>query len=151
MTQEDKKLLLQDLCARLPYGVQILYDSDKKFDSGLICQPYGLTIYNGRTCILAFGIVDPIEIDEFKPYLRPMSSMTEEEFNALKTEIELEYEQLELTEWNDGYKTLEFYLKEVPHYCVIKVFDWLNSHHFDYRELIKRGLAIEESEGMYDN
>lgn len=125
MTQEDKSLLLKDLCARLPYSVQILYDSDNKFDDGLICQPYGLTIHNGRTCVLAFGIVDPIEIDEFKLCLRPMSSMTGEERK--------EYEAT-----CDWYETLETY-------------DWLNAHHFDYRDLIPKGLAIEAPEGMYNN
>jgi hypothetical protein len=53
-------------------------------------------------------------------------------------------------EWDNGCKTLEFYLEEIPHYCVIKVFDWLNAHHFDYRGLIERGLAIEAPEGMYN-
>jgi len=144
MTQEDKELLIKDMCSRLPYGVQILYDSDKKFNSGLICQPYGLTIYNGRTCALAFGVVDPIEIDEFKLCLRPMSSMTDEEFIKLKEYSELKYDQLDLASFQNGtYKCLDFYLNEVPADVVVLVFDWLNKNHFDYRGLIERGLAIE--------
>ena len=108
MTQEDKELLLKDLCARLPYGVKIhkvLYEA---------------TTLNERD-IEAFrkGIDDMLI-----PYLRPMSSMTEEE--------EIYY--------NTVYTRLKFYEKE----------DWLNAHHFDYRGLIEKGLAIEALEGMYE-
>jgi hypothetical protein len=138
MTQEEKELLLKDVCARLPYGVQILYDSDKKFDDGLICQPYGLTIYNGRTCVLAFGVVDPIEIDEFKLCLRPMSSMTEEEkkeFQACHCVYGLhpDFQPMMCNLANE-----------------LNMFDWLNAHHFDYRGLIGKGLAIKAPEGMYN-
>lgn len=65
--------------------------------------------------------------------LRPISSMTEEEFEELKKSTELEYGQLELIHWDNEHSTIEFYLDEVPHYCVIKVFDWLDEHGFDYR------------------
>ena len=62
-------------------------------------------------------------IENVRLYLRPMSSMTEEE--------EIYY--------NTVYTTLKFYKKE----------DWLNAHHFDYRGLIEKGLALEAPEGMY--
>jgi len=75
--------------------------------------------------------------------------MTEDEFKELKNATDLNYDQLELVSWPDGSATLEFYLEEVPQYCVINVFDWLNAHHFDYRGLIERGLALEAPEGMY--
>lgn len=134
MSQEDKNLLLIDICARLPYH-PIVY-----VDENLPRVKLGA----------ATRVWEYIAVDKpCKPYLRPMYSMTKEEFNALKTETELEYEQLELMEWHHGHKTLEFYLEEVPHYCLIKVFDWLNAHYFDYRELILKDLAIEAPEGMY--
>ena len=136
MTKEDKELLLKDLCVRLPYGVKVTWDGK-----------YPLTV----TPYIYCAIASEDNIDNLpKLLLRPMSSMTEDEFNALKIETELEYEQLDLMEWDNGYITLEFYLEEIPHYCVIKVFDWLNAHHFDYRGLIERGLAIEAPEGMYN-
>ena len=114
MKQEDKELLLKDLCARLPYGV-ICYNSDTEsnfklcdvadIDSGYPTFDYG------------YG-----ELETVKPYLRPMSSMTEEE--------EEEYDRLNVYE-----------LGLFPH--TEEAFDWLNAHHFDYRGLIDKGLAIE--------
>ena len=134
MTQEDKELLLKDLCARIPYGV-------------MVCEDY---YEHKRTLpILDCGVFFIIDhIDKVKPYLRPMSSMTEEEFKELAVVTELQYDQLEVMDWGND-KTLEFYLSEVPQYCVIKVFDWLNKKHLDYRGLIPMGLAMEAPEGMY--
>ena len=149
MTQEDRKLLLIDLSARLSHGV--------------ICK---VSKGNGHLCSInqtIFGVeyginINATERDYFndteeiiKPYLRPMSSMTEEEFTKLKEYSELKYDQLDLASFQNGdYKCLDFYLNEVPSGIVIRVFDWLNSHHFDYRDLIQMGLAIEAPEGMYN-
>ena len=86
------------------------------------------------------------EVDEVKLYLFPLSSMTEEQFEELKAFVDLTYEgnTLELVEWDSACdKTLEFWLEEIPSYCVIKVFDWLNKNHFDYRGLIPMDLAID--------
>jgi len=132
MTQEDKELLLKDLCARLPYKCN--YKASKK-----------ITHWNKLT--LSTGTIDKIiddYYDEIKPYLRPMSSMTEEEFDKLKEYSGLKYDhQLDLASFQNGaYKCLDFYLSEVPSYVVILVFDWLNKNHFDYRGLIEKGLAI---------
>ena len=137
MTQEDKELLLKDLCARLPYGV-----------IGLIHNA------NGDDCNISVlgGDIDLFshQFINIKPYLRPMSSMTEEEFERLKEYSGLKYEQLDLASYQNGtYKCLDFYLSEVPSYVVILVFDWLNKNHFDYRGLIERGLAIEAPINMY--
>ena len=141
MTQEEKQLLLKDLCTRLPYNVIIncTEEDDEK------------TNFN---CFLASDMIKDIKSERaywiIKPYLRSMSSMTEEEFGKLKEYSGLKYEQLDLASFqNDTYKCLDFYLSEVPSYVVILVFDWLNSHHFDYRGLIEMGLAIEAPEGMY--
>ncbi len=140
MTQEEKQLLLKDLCARLPYGVICnRLGQAKKLLSVSPYKVYCLEFDNGKY---------KYKVEDIKPYLRPISSMTEEEFINLTTVTELQYDQLELVEW-DNCKTLEFYLSEVPHYCVIKVFDWLNAHHFDYCGLIEQGLALEAPEGMY--
>lgn len=137
MTQENsKQLLLKDLSARLPYGVKI-----------------ELTwwVMGEGTCINTALEPDHIEQllndedgdTEIKPYLRPMSSMTEEEFNKLKEYSGLKYDQLDLASFQNGtYKCLDFYLSEVPSGAVIRVFDWLNRYHFDYRDLIPMDLAI---------
>lgn len=138
MTQEDKELLLKDLCARLPYhpkGHVVNVWNGAKCDEWLTCATFPMFTVATNNCRL---------------YLRPMSSMTDEEFNSLKEETALNYNnQLDLVDWNNGCKTLEFWLKEIPSYVAILVFDWLNSHHFDYRALIDRGLALEAPEGIY--
>ena len=130
MTQEDKQLLLRDLCARLPYEVILLSPNEK-----ITYQTDGNTA------------AELLVEEGWKPYLRSMSSMTEEEFERLKEYSELKYEQLDLSSYQNGtYKCLDFYLSEVPSYAVILVFDWLNEYHFDYRGLIEKGLAIEVTE-----
>lgn len=141
MTQEEKQLLLKDLCARLPYLVKGLYQwkgnvpFDRELDGRLYDELY-LSLY-------------ATEDSSFKPYLRPMSSMTEEEFKQLKEYSGLLYGELDLAEFQDNYKCLDFYLSEVPSYVVSLVFDWLNEHHFDYRQLIERGLALDAPKDMY--
>lgn len=138
MTQENKDLLFKDLCARLPYGVKCKYYDccEGDYYEGTICgiEPKEYIQING-VCIY---------IEEVKLYLLPMSSMTEEEFTKLKEYSGLKYNQLDLASFqNDTYKCLDFYLSEVPSYVVIKVFDWLNRYHFDYRGLIEKSLALD--------
>lgn len=118
MTREEKDLLIKDLCGRLPYKVKC-------------STPYGI------------GVLDSIDMEHMdltfegpddnyytldrniKPYLRPMSSMTEKERQ--------EYGLVLCDELS------------------INRFDWLNAHHFDYRGLIPKGLAKVAPEGMYNN
>jgi hypothetical protein len=124
MTKEDKELLFQDLCARLPYGVVIhIHDINvDDYDRQLIPEDIDFIQLNKKDC---------------KPYLRPMSSMTEEEKKDF----------LHLTNWdeNDLIDIIKY-----PHMyeftISIKAFDWLNKNYFDYRGLIPKGLAIEVTE-----
>jgi len=136
MTQENKELLLKDLCARLPYGVKILhtgwdYDSDTDFDTvetligiddKFIYTVWDKTGDREKHCL---------SVSNWKPYLRPMSSMTEEE-RLLFHQNTLKYNEV------TGYSEYTY-----------KSFDWLNTHHFDYRGLIEKGLALKAPEGMY--
>lgn len=112
MTQEDKELLLKDLCARLPYGVHLFTNSKHHIRL--------LTISNDIDYDEQFWINGLYDIDEVKPYLRPMSSMTMEERQ--------EYGLVLCGELS------------------INQYDWLNKYHFDYRGLIEKGLAIEVTE-----
>lgn len=141
MTQEDEELLLKDLCSRLPYGI-ICKDDYAKVEGKLV--QIGINYY---MCLLSddYGKTELAHIPNCKPYLFPLSSMTEEQFSELKSCVDLKYEHntLELVEWDNNYKTLEFWLEEIPSYHVIKVFDWLNKNHFDYRGLIEKELAID--------
>jgi hypothetical protein len=143
MSQENEKLLLKDLCARLPYEVKGILTYDESNTT--------FTVEGIDNNVLHLSDAEECYVEDFKPYLRPMSSMTEDEFEELKEYSGLKYEQLDLASYQDGtYKCLDFYLNEVPSDVVILVFDWLNTHHFDYRGLIERGLALEAPEGMYD-
>ena len=154
MKQEDKELLLKDLSARLPYKpfAQWHHKVLNEFRDVKIMKisTYGKNIddyYINVLCQPEPGVDYEASIVDIKPYLCPISSMTEEEFEKLKTYSGLKYEQLDLASYQNGaYKCLDFYLSEVPSYVVILVFDWLNSHHFDYRGLIERGLAIAVTE-----
>ena len=134
MTQEEKQLLLKDLCARLPYGVMMKVS---RLSHPIALDEFVLfTIKTGR--------------EEGISYLRPMSSMTDEE----------------LKELNDKYGSIAyFFIQEPPHYYGLQaqhsdidsieigefseIYDWLNARHIDYRGLIERGLALEAPEGMY--
>lgn len=128
MTYEEKELLLKDICARLPYGVKgLALGSKEDTISSLRLGEYPcVKTTSGLSCHLGTG--------QFKPYLRPMSSMTKEEIN--------EFHKLRFRHLNYGSKPLQ---------CVLSIdeIDWLNAHHFDYRGLISKGLALEAPEGMY--
>ena len=127
MKQEDKELLLKDLCARLPYG--------------LICDRLGkyyplvdIDIKRELVYLLRDDNYVPYSIlrgDIIKPYLRPMSSMTEEEKNEYLNTFK---KSIIGTDEEDG------------RVWTIDSIDWLNAHHFDFRGLIEKGLAIEVTE-----
>lgn len=129
MKQEDKELLLRDLSARLPYGILVEirlpnYET-KSFDSQ-IGELKELT-KNGGYLVNSKGIDYRSFRLDIKPYLRPMSSMTEEE--------EKEFSNIKLSYHFDEDSFV--------------LFDWLNARHFDYRGLIEKGLAIEAPKNMY--
>ena len=133
MTQEQKELLLKDLCARLPYGVKVLYngwDSDRDCEFSTVETLIGIDdrfIYTlWRDEKDKHSIVEPLSITNYKPFLRPMSSMTDEERKI--------HNGHRLSKWS----TYSEHMSET--------IDWLNAHHFDYRGLIPMGLAIEVTE-----
>jgi hypothetical protein len=147
MTEKEKDLLLKDLCARSSYGVKIVLNKNVYTAKGI-----DLTVTdegNWEYVVTAKGIA-PVEIGFVKPYLRPMSSMSEDEKKSL--------EEL-CTMYNGGDNTdYESFCIEIlqthPRYGDafrqnFTALDWLNSHHFDYRGLIQMGLALETPEGMY--
>lgn len=131
MTQEDKKLLLKDLCARLPYGVKVLVDNKHwcDFDGR---TPSKITFDNSYR-LLFLGT----ELGYVKPYLFPLSSMTEEqkrEYYSLKHEVPVcHYEYGDVVE--------EFELYDSP-----ESFEYLIENHFDYRGLIPMGLAEDATD-----
>ena len=116
MTQEDKELLLKDLCARLPYGVKFTCNKNIYIAKGidLLVTDEG----NWEYAVTAKDIV-PIEIDFIKPYLFPLSSMTEEQ------------------------KKKWFYTLSSDYHITYDTVDWCNKNHFDYRGLIEKSLALD--------
>lgn len=120
----DKDLLLEDLFQRLPYGVKVT-TTNPAVKIGVIS---GISIKN-KISVETKNADIVFDCTEVKPYLRPMPSMTEEEYEELR-KIDRYYgiaPLSEINDWEPGYKSI----------------DWLNAHHFDYRGLIKKGLAIE--------
>lgn len=136
MTQEDKELLLKDLCARLPYEVKA-YDTKSHINNSYmnLCHVNGIVgevfISSGMQCRNA-----PIE--EIKPYLFPLSSMTEEQREELFIAVLDEQVSISDCSFNDatGYS-------EILTNYIIDAIDWLNKNHFDYRGLIPKGLALD--------
>ena len=120
MKQEDKELLLRDLCARLPYKVIVEFISYEGDTS-----PW----FGELSCKDLDSFIHDVEYIEIKPYLRPMSSMTEEEKE--------EYCNLQ---------DIFLYSSQYPVIDAYAMFDWLNAHYFDYRGLIEKGLAIAVTE-----
>ena len=125
MTIEDKRLLIQDISARLPYAIKV------EHSSGFIGVLLDMTVHplygdddKGDEIVdylcytRFFGDEDLIDIKTFKPYLFPMSSMTNEQKDFY---------------WNHSIDFGDAWTEV----------DWLNAHHFDYRGLIEKGLAID--------
>ena len=128
MKQEDKELLLKDLCARLPYEVMVredtvLYD-DKNTTIHRIKKLSYVHIGKGFSRIK--GFVHDYEYI-YRPYLFPLSSMTEEQKDEYHNTC-----NVGLTRWGDE-----------SYYATDESIDWLNAHHFDYRGLIEKGLALD--------
>ena len=133
MTEEDKQLLLKDLSARLPYGVKckVNFDDGTSDVMKLSQFPDGLGIWG----FYKDGCYR--RSDNFKPYLRPiLSSITYEERKE-SAQFELDYLGPLGYNWNLLISNSSALL------------DWLNAHHFDYRGVIEKGLALEAPRNMY--
>ena len=137
MTQEDKELLLKDLCARLPYGVKCIVtesrtEQGQKGDIGKI----GWVCLEGVDCIDNRGSFFS-EFGNFKPYLFPLSSMTEDQY----------IEFIIISGWNCDITDIRRgkfpYISYIGLDYIYNTIDWFNKNHFDYRGLIKKGLAID--------
>ena len=141
MTQEEKMLLLQDLCARLPYRVKCHYNCVISYDTMVISKANAegelkgiIPLSDGHIGFMVdYDKINALEGD-IKPYLRPMSSMTEEEDKEY-TEVIVKSQDCSL---------------ENSESATTMANDWLLSKGFDVRGLISKGLALEAPEDMYD-
>lgn len=137
MTQEEKQLLLKDLCARLPYGVKFHFYPGKD-DKGKETIDTAISYDGDYQCVETN--IEGFNVKNIKLYLRPMSSMSEKEqkeFDNFCVIDEKAWEGIGIT----GYINQAQIIGEA--------IDWLNTHYFDYRNLIEKGLALEAPEGMY--
>ena len=126
----DKELLLKDLCARLPYGVKVngvflTYDKDKD-----------KILY--KECVKELNYSHLSRYWTLKPYLFPLSSMTDKDLIKF----------LQIKGMNLNSDELKTFRREpitivsiLPSYS--RHIDWLNKNHFDYRNLIDKNLAID--------
>lgn len=135
MTKKEKDLVIKDLCARLPYDVIVDY-AHNAFD-----VHKGRYIKHGSKCILSCYLLDvfisPRQNEEgeyIKPYLFPLSSMTEEQ--------KIEYDRLRDFAYTYHYEFGDI-VDDIELYDNWKSIDYLNANHFDYKGLIENGLAID--------
>lgn len=146
MTQEEKLLLTKDLCARLPYGVKC-YVPIENCTMELTGKRLNYFCFHKDVWGFDYSheqeiVIDPLNDTNngyiIKPYLRPMSSMTEKE-------------RTEYHSYCDNYYDIyHINIASNIYFDTVASIDWLNAHHFDYRGLIEKGLAIEAPEGMYN-
>ena len=142
MKQQDKELLLKDLCARLPYGVKIVIQDTFKYS--IVSREYHVLDVSNFSDIFCFNYKKfdkrmkkamrerPNDI-VIKPYLFPMSSMTEEQKEELDNIFNQEDDICEKIK-TDNFE-FSFYNKSI--------FDFLNKYHLDWRGLIPKGLALD--------
>ena len=112
MTQEDKELLLKDLCARIPYGVKMNHIADDEHSPKTL-----IGVAKDMITLEGLGGYECVDTEDYKPYLFPLLSMTEEERITIGNE----------------------FVYGQPH----KAMDILHQRHIDYKGLIPMGLAID--------
>jgi hypothetical protein len=138
MTQEDKELLLKDLCARLPYGVKCSFGVDDAIYEICGINPVCCGASEIQATHIKSGINGDFAINACKPYLFPLSSMTEEQ----KMEIKSLCDGTEIFD-DGGWMSYISIVGSFNFELNLSVVDWLNKNHFDYIGLIPKGLAID--------
>ena len=137
-TQEENQLLLIDLCARLPYSVKCEIDD--------IDEPLELESikFKGDYFIFGNGVYERY-ITEIKPYLRPMSSMTEEEKKDILQSLNI-HGDID----NEGNLLLGVECNKITLKVCKKYLGELYKRMFDVCHMIEKGLAMKAKDGMYD-
>ena len=130
MTQKNKELLLKDLCARLPYGVKVQHLSHQIPLKILSINPNGVTWVTGDKGY-------PFEVDwaNCKPYLFPLSSMTDEQKEFIKNKF--------CYDWDIDDHPNSLWAHCIDIGDIDELIDWFHKNHIDYRGLIPMGLAID--------
>lgn len=130
MTQEERKLLLKDLCARIPYGVKF---QSENIETALFVDTSDDEVWINGTCI-----------DDFKPYLFPLSSLTKEQRNIISNKIrEIQINNPPFGKIHDS--GTDNLLNNIT-LCAQWLINYYIENHFDYNGLIEKGLAIDATE-----
>lgn len=136
---EDKLLLIKDLSARLPYAVTVEHTSGFRGTLHDIAVRHMYdendNVYDAICYTDFFGDEDSIYIEYFKPYLFPISSMTEAQNDSWR---DAWFPDL-ISSTDINYPESQKYLA-LSHY---KSIEWLYKHHFDVNGLIDKGLALD--------
>ena len=122
MTQNEKDLLLKDLSARLPYGVKMNHIADDEYSPKTL-----IGVAKDMITLEGLGGYECVDVEDYKPYLFPMSSMTEEQKREFDISMDMGYAAAYNAEINCANRMIEFFHK----------------NHLDYRGLIPKGLAID--------
>ena len=133
MKQKEKDLLLKDLCYRLPYEVKMNHIADNEV------SPITLIGIDEDYIILRGGGYSYVPVEHYKPYLYPLSSMTEEQKLYIEWHTKYRLDDGELVvkkDEDDEYLNTNMY-------DYLSLIEWLNKNHFDYQGLIEMGLAID--------
>ena len=148
MKQEDKILLVKDLCSRLPYGVRVASSGI----SGVLHDISVLHVYEGNNdsdkpdsivdyvaYIDFFGDGYPYEVEAFKPYLFPIASITKEQLYEVSQILGKD----DVIIFSDYLDIINHARNSFSYLELDALFEWFNKNHFDYRNLIEKGLAID--------
>jgi hypothetical protein len=135
MEKDLKDILLKDLCARLPYGVKMNHIADDEHSPKTL-----IGVAKDMITLEGLGGYESVDVEDYKPYLFPLSSMTKEQESYLhfNTKFRLDICN-DLTVKND--EDDNYFYTDI--YDYISLIDWLNKNHFDFRGLIEKGLAID--------
>lgn len=146
MKQEDRELLLKDLSARLPYGAKC---KDLVTNKDITLVGINCIYSNDNPMIISIEGTGDTYLYDIKLYLRPMSSMTDEECEEL-------HKLVCPNNVGASFDIDAFYFLEadchshsISYTFMSKVIEFMLQHHLDYRGLIRQGLALEATEDMY--
>lgn len=137
MTQ-DKELLLKDLCARLPYGVKMNHIANDEHSPKTL-----IGVAKDMITLKGLGGYECVDVEDYKPYLFPTSSMTEEQRKYISDRwgINEDFDFEIDPNWGEYFVDL---------YDAVDYINWLNENHFDYRSLIEKRLALDATgKGIY--
>lgn len=144
MTEQDKHLLIRNMCSRLPYKVKMKINS---WSHSVTLQQINPINNSSYFKIAEVGYDFRTWEEDIKLYLRSMSSMTDEEKTNICSKANIDYIDSDIVDFGE-------FLSEgspVKITDIVTIINWLNAYHFDYDGLIDKGLAIEAPEGLYNN